>query len=81
MTPTPAAAAILPSRNEPETIGNVISAVDTALNDPRAVIIHADSSDTRATALAATRTPTRAKLVQLADLPRGKGAQILAAAR
>lgn len=78
MTQTPAAA-ILPSRDEPATIAAVTTAVDAALNDPRAVIIHADSSDHPTTSDRFTATPTRARKISLAGLPRGKGAQILEA--
>ncbi|MEU9337911.1 hypothetical protein AB0D49_32915 [Streptomyces sp. NPDC048290] len=75
------AAAILPSRNEPATIAAVTTAVDTALADPRAVIVHADSSDTPDTSRHFTTTPVQARTAALAGLRRGKGAQILAAAR
>lgn len=78
MTPK-TAAAILPSRNEPATIAAVTTAVDTALNDPRAVIIHADSSDHPTTSDHFAATPTRAHKISLTNLPRGKGAQILEA--
>jgi hypothetical protein len=74
------AAAILPSRNEPATIGAVTAAVDEALGGG-AVIIHADSSDTPLTAAAFTAARTRAAKIPLSGLPRGKGAQVLAAAR
>ncbi|WP_330315085.1 hypothetical protein OHS17_32500 [Streptomyces sp. NBC_00523] len=74
-------AAILPSRNEPSTIFTVTTAVDHALRDEHAVIIHADSSDTPDTATQFAATPTRAAKSGLAGLPRGKGAQILAALR
>ncbi|WNI18082.1 hypothetical protein [Actinacidiphila sp. ITFR-21] len=75
MTPPPAAA-VLPSRNEPATIAAVTTAVDTALDDDRAVIVHADSSDDPATARIFNATPTRARKISLTDLPRGKGTQI-----
>ncbi|WP_239334448.1 hypothetical protein [Frankia sp. CiP3] len=75
------AAVILPSRNEPATITAVTTAVDTALGDPSAVIMHADSSDSPDTAERFTATNTRAVKVPLTGLVRGKGAQILAAAR
>ncbi|MFF1422052.1 hypothetical protein [Streptomyces sp. NPDC058280] len=78
MTPEPAAA-ILPSRDEPATIAAVTAAVDTALNDPRAVIIHTDSSDHPTTSDHFTATPTRARKISLTNVPRGKGAQILEA--
>ncbi|MDT0445630.1 glycosyltransferase family protein [Streptomyces johnsoniae] len=78
MTPK-SAAAILPSRNEPATIAVVTAAVDAALNDPRAVIIHADSSDHPTTSKRFTATPTHARKISLPNLPRGKGAQILEA--
>jgi len=71
-------AAILPSRNEAATIAAVTTAVDTALDD--AVVINADSSDTRDTTDCFTTIRTRAAKVALAGLARGKGAQILAAA-
>ncbi|WUT01517.1 hypothetical protein OHA46_32695 (plasmid) [Streptomyces sp. NBC_00708] len=74
-------AAILPSRNEPSTISAVTNAVDLALNDVRAVIVHADSSDAPDTAHAFAATPTHAEALGLTGLPRGKGAQILAALR
>ncbi|MEU2026980.1 hypothetical protein ABZ565_33315 [Streptomyces sp. NPDC016469] len=45
------------------------------------MIIHADSSDTPDTATQFAATPTRADTSGLAGLPRGKGAQILAALR
>lgn len=73
-------AAILPSRNEPATIAAVTTAVDTALAEHRSVIVHADSSDTPATADQFTATATQAAKVPLTGLIRGKGAQILAAA-
>ncbi|WP_280275130.1 hypothetical protein [Nocardia wallacei] len=73
-------AAILPSRNEATTITAVTEAVDTALDDD-AVIVHADSSDTPTTAERFARTATRAATLPLTGLTRGKGAQILAAAR
>ncbi|MEV7471891.1 hypothetical protein AB0O20_36215 [Streptomyces kronopolitis] len=72
----PPVTAILPSRNEPATIAAVTAAVDTALDDERAVIVHADSSDAPDTAEAFAAVPTRARTVALAGLPRGKGAQI-----
>ena len=74
-------AAILPSRNEPSTISAVTAAVDAALDEAGAVIVHADSSDTPGTAEQFTATTTRAAKVPLTGLTRGKGAQILAAAR
>ncbi|MFI0937301.1 hypothetical protein [Streptomyces sp. NPDC021020] len=74
------AAAILPSRNEPATIAAATTAVDSALNDVRAVIVHADSSDTPDTADSFAATPARAGKMALTGLVRGKGAQILAAA-
>ncbi|WP_327359604.1 hypothetical protein [Streptomyces sp. NBC_01304] len=76
--PVPAAA-ILPSRNEPDTIAAVTTAVDDALDHPGALIINADSSDHPATAQQFAQTPTRARKISLTGLPRGKGAQILAA--
>ncbi|MFE0680624.1 hypothetical protein ACFW17_07440 [Streptomyces sp. NPDC058961] len=72
-------AAILPSRNEPATIAAVTAAVDSALGDPRALIIHADSSDGPTTSERFNATQTRARKLSLTGLPRGKGAQILAA--
>ncbi|MFI6056101.1 hypothetical protein ACIBCO_39305 [Streptomyces violascens] len=78
MTQTPAAA-ILPSRNESATIAAVTMAVDAALNNPSSLIIHADSSDDPTTSEHFTATPTRARKFSLTGLPRGKGAQILAA--
>lgn len=75
------AAAILPSRNESATIAAVTTAVDAALGETGAVIVHADSSDTPDTAEAFSATDTRAVKVPLTGLVRGKGAQILAAAR
>ncbi|KDA41091.1 hypothetical protein [Frankia sp. BMG5.23] len=75
------AAVILPSRNEPATITAVTTAVDTALGDTSAVIVHADSSDSPDTTARFTATSTRAVKVPLTDLVRGKGAQILAAVR
>ncbi|MFE4212244.1 hypothetical protein [Streptomyces sp. NPDC056844] len=78
MTPKPSAA-ILPSRDEPATIAAVTAAVDAALNDPRAVIIHADSSDHPTTSAHFAATPTRARKISLPNLPRGKGTQILGA--
>ncbi|MBX6391488.1 MAG: hypothetical protein IRZ08_21280 [Frankia sp.] len=74
-------AAILPSRNEPATIAAVTAAVDTALAEHRSVIVHADSSDTPDTSECFAATGTRAAKVPLTGLVRGKGAQILAAAR
>ncbi|GIH67842.1 hypothetical protein [Sphaerimonospora thailandensis] len=75
------AAAILPSRNEPYTIAAVTTAVDAALNDARAFIVHADSSDAPQTAERFAAAPTQARTRALTGLARGKGAQILAAAR
>ncbi|MFD7580958.1 hypothetical protein [Kitasatospora sp. NPDC059817] len=75
------AAAILPSRNEPATVAAVTAAVDRALSGSGAVIVNADSSDTPATTSAFTAAPTRAAKTALTCLVRGKGAQILAAAR
>lgn len=74
-------AAILPSRNEPATIAAVTAAVDTALAEHRSVIVHADSSDSLDTSEHFAATVTRAAKVPLTGLVRGKGAQILAAAR
>ncbi|WP_422647421.1 hypothetical protein [Actinoalloteichus caeruleus] len=74
-------AAILPSRNEPATITAVTTAVDSAIGRTSAIIVHADASDTPDTAHRFAATPTRATKAQLAGLVRGKGAQILAAAR
>ena len=74
------AVVILPSRNEPTTITAVTTAVDTALGDTGAVIVHADSSDTPATAGQFAATGTLAAKVPMTGLARGKGAQILAAA-
>jgi len=74
-------AVILPSRNEPTTIAAVTAAVDAAMDDSRAVIVHADSSDTPQTSEHFTATGTRAAKTSLINLKRGKGAQILAAAR
>ncbi|MEW2615142.1 hypothetical protein AB0937_34160 [Streptomyces sp. NPDC047880] len=74
-------AVILPSRNEPTTISAVTAAVDAALGDSAAVIVHADTSDTPQTAEQFTTTATRAAKLGLTGLVRGKGAQILAAAR
>jgi len=74
------AAAVLPSRNEAATIAAVTTAVDSALDDARAVIVHADSSDSVDTADSFAATPTQAGKVGLTALERGKGAQILAAA-
>jgi hypothetical protein len=73
-------AAILPSRNEPATITAVTAAVDAALGETGAVIVHADSSDTPETSRRFTAAGTRSVKVPLAGLARGKGAQILAAA-
>jgi len=58
-----------------------MSWVDTTFGEERAVILHADSSDTPDTARRFATTPTRARKVALTGLARGKGAQILAAAR
>ncbi|SEG94863.1 hypothetical protein SAMN05216223_13148 [Actinacidiphila yanglinensis] len=77
MTTPRTAAAILPSRNEPATIAAVTTAVDTALDDPQAVIVHTDSSDDPATARHFAATPTRARKISLTGVPRGKGTQIL----
>jgi hypothetical protein len=74
-------AAILPSRNEASTIAAVTSAVDTALDNAAACIVHADSSDTLATSKQFAATHTRAATVSLTGLVRGKGTQILTAAR
>ncbi|MFH7340607.1 hypothetical protein [Streptomyces sp. KHY 26] len=75
------AAAILPSRDEQATIAAVTTAVDTALATMGTVVINADSSDSPATCERFTATPTRAAKLPLPGLPRGKGAQILAAVR
>ncbi|WP_217231240.1 hypothetical protein [Streptomyces anulatus] len=74
----PFTAAILPSRNEPATIAAVTTAADQATGEG-AVIVHADSSDTPDTAARFAATLTRAGKIALTGLPRGKGAQILAA--
>lgn len=78
MTPSPVVA-ILPSRNEADTIAAVTHAVDAALDDDRALIVHADSSTTPATAAAFRATPTHARTLCLTGLPTGKGVQILRA--
>jgi hypothetical protein len=75
------AAAILPSRNEAATIAAVTAAIDTALAGDQAVIISADSSDDPATTERFTATRTQAARAPLTGLARGKGAQILTAAR
>jgi glucosylglycerate synthase len=54
---SPTRMAILPSRNEPATIAAVAKAVDAALGSHDALIVHADSSDTPATALAVADHP------------------------
>jgi hypothetical protein len=72
--------AILPSLDEPQTIAAVTTAIDAALDDDHAVIVHADASDTPATARRFAATATRAAKIGLTRLPVGKGAQILAAA-
>lgn len=74
-------AVILPSHNEPSTIAAVTVAVDSATVDARTVIVHADSSDTPETVEHFTATGTQAAKLSLSRLVRGKGAQILAAAR
>ncbi|MFI0188587.1 hypothetical protein ACH4PW_13645 [Streptomyces sp. NPDC017082] len=74
-------AVILPSRNEPTTIAAVTAAADTALGSGSAVIVNADSSDTPVTAQNFAATVTRAEKAPLTGLARGKGIQILAAAR
>lgn len=74
-------AAILPSHNEPATIAAVTAAVGAALTGRRAVIVHADSSHTPDTSRHFAATRTRAVKVPLTGLARGKGAQILDAAR
>ncbi|MFF0494293.1 hypothetical protein ACFYTQ_35190 [Nocardia sp. NPDC004068] len=73
--------AILPSRNEAATITTVTEAIDTALSHDTAVIVLADSSDAPDTSHRFLGTVTRAATVPLTGLFRGKGAQILAAAR
>ncbi|GAQ54831.1 hypothetical protein [Streptomyces acidiscabies] len=70
-------AAILPSRNEASTI----AAVTTAVDSRGMVVVNADSSDSPDTTHRFTATTTRAAKVALTGLVRGKGAQILAAAR
>lgn len=72
-------AAILPSRDEPDTIAAVVRAVDAALDNPHAVIIHADASHHPDTATRFAAVPTRARKLALTGLPLGKGAQILRA--
>lgn len=74
-------AVILPSRDEPATISAVTAAIDRALDGEDAVIVSADSSGDPATSSAFTATPTRAAKIPLTSLERGKGAQVLAAAR
>lgn len=64
--------AILPSLDEPDTIAGVTAAVDAALDDPTALIIHADASPTLRTAEAFRATPTRARTLCLSGLPVGK---------
>ncbi|MGH3719437.1 MAG: hypothetical protein ACRDRI_11490 [Pseudonocardiaceae bacterium] len=71
--------AILPSLDEPNTIAGVTTAVDTALDDDAALIIHADASPTPDTAEAFRATPTRARTLCLVGLPVGKGRQVRAA--
>ncbi|MFJ2745444.1 hypothetical protein ACIO3O_37945 [Streptomyces sp. NPDC087440] len=74
---TPPAAAILPSRNEAETIAAVVRAADAALDDPNAVIVHADASSGPETAARFAAVPTTARKVGLTGLPLGKGIQVL----
>ncbi|HEY1621710.1 MAG TPA: hypothetical protein VGG25_29085 [Streptosporangiaceae bacterium] len=74
-------AAILPSRDEPTTIAAATAAADEALADEGAVIVNADSSDDPDTSRRFTAASTQAVRVPLHGLARGKGAQILAAAR
>jgi hypothetical protein len=73
--------AILPSLDEPATIAGVAAAVDIALDDEHALIVHADASTTPATDQAFRATVTRARTLSLTGLPAGKGRQILAALR
>ncbi|MGV9426645.1 hypothetical protein ACWDO7_20455 [Streptomyces sp. NPDC003656] len=75
------AAAILPSRDETATIAAVTTTVDTALGAAGAIVVNADSSDSPATCERFAATWTRTAKLPLPCLPRGKGAQILAAAR
>ncbi|MFF0963759.1 hypothetical protein ACWDQO_04310 [Streptomyces sp. NPDC003703] len=75
------AAAILPSRDEPTTITAVTTAVDTALATAGTVIVNADSSSSPTTCDRFAATPTRTAKLPLSGLPRGKGAQVLTAAR
>jgi glucosylglycerate synthase len=69
--------AILPSRDEPDTIAALPRAVDLALDDDHALIVHADASTSPATTTAFRDVCTRARTVCLTGLPRGKGTQIL----
>jgi glucosylglycerate synthase len=69
--------AILPSRDEPHTIAAVTRAVDLALDDEGALIVHADASKSPATTTAFRGVTTRARTVCLTGLPLGKGTQIL----
>ncbi|MCI2421145.1 hypothetical protein MOQ72_27245 [Saccharopolyspora sp. K220] len=71
--------AILPSRDEANTIAAVTMAVDAALDSPDAVIVLADASSDATTIEAFTAVPTRARTIALGDLVRGKGRQVLAA--
>lgn len=68
--------AILPSRDEPDTIAAVTRAVDLALDDENALIVHADASRSPATTTAFRGVSTRARTACLAGLPLGKGTQI-----
>jgi glucosylglycerate synthase len=75
------AVAILPSLDEPDTIAGVAAAVDAALDDEHALIVHADASTSPATNQAFRATMTRARTLSLTGLPAGKGGQVLAALR
>jgi glucosylglycerate synthase len=68
--------AILPSRDEPDTIAALPRAVDLALDDDHALIVHADASMSPATTTAFRGVATRARTVCLRGLPLGKGTQI-----
>lgn len=73
--------AILPSLDEPDTIAGVVTAVDTALDDEHALIVHADASVATGTAIAFQATAIRARTLCLTGLPPGKGGQVRAALR
>lgn len=75
---TAPAAAVLPSREEPDTIVAVTQAVDAALSVPDTLLINVDSSETSDTSNAFRGAAPLGQQLALSGLLRGKGRQIRA---